>query len=141
MSYKCICGLARPLLIAHVFVYVFLISFNHVSLLTLVPQIASQRLADQIPLLIRYQMLQECTRQLQREMMQMLQDRDKIQLLLLEDSAIQTKREHLQSRLERLNKARVLLNEFSLNIFNFAMENQQGFELETKADPLAVLGF
>lgn len=101
--------------------------------LSLVLQIASQRLADQIPLLIRYQMLQECSRQLQREMMQMLQDKDKIPLLLHEDGGMQTKRTHLQSRLDRLTQARFLLNEFSLNIFNFAMP-----ELETKADISAI---
>lgn len=71
--------------------------------------------------------------------MRMLQDKDKIQLLLHEDGGIQTKRNHLQSRLDRLTKARVLLNEFSLNIFSFGMP-----ELETKADvspTLADLGF
>lgn len=97
--------------------------------LSLVQQIASQRLADQVPLVIRYQMLQECSRQLQREMMQMLQDKDKIQHLLHEDGGIQTKRDHLKSRLHRLTQARILLNEFSLNIFNFGMP-----EPEPKAD-------
>ncbi|XP_075870263.1 interferon-induced GTP-binding protein Mx-like isoform X2 [Nelusetta ayraudi] len=92
-------------------------------------KIASHRLADQIPLLIHYQMLQKCSRQLQREMMQMLQDREKIQFLLNEDGSIQTKRNHLRSRLDRLTKARVLLSDFSLNIFNFATP-----QLEAKAD-------
>lgn len=62
-------------------------------------------------------------------MMQMLQDKEKIQLLLHEDGGIQTKRTHLQSRLDRLTQARILLNDFSLNIFNFGMP-----ELEAKAE-------
>lgn len=74
-------------------------------------------------------MLQKCSRQLQREMMQMLQDREKIQFLLIEDGSIQTKRNHLRSRLDRLTKARVLLSDFSLDIFNFGMP-----QLEAKAD-------
>uniref|UniRef100_A0A3Q2DW62 Interferon-induced GTP-binding protein Mx n=1 Tax=Cyprinodon variegatus TaxID=28743 RepID=A0A3Q2DW62_CYPVA len=45
-------------------------------------QIAGQRLADQIPLVIQYQMLQETAVQLQREMLQMLQDKEKMELLL-----------------------------------------------------------
>lgn len=61
--------------------------------------------------------------------MQMLQDREKIQFLLNEDGSIQTKRNHLRSRLDRLTQARVLLSDFSLNIFNFATPQQ-----EAKAD-------
>ncbi|XP_070848763.1 interferon-induced GTP-binding protein Mx-like [Chaetodon trifascialis] len=82
-------------------------------------QIAGQRLADQIPLVIRYQMLQESVVQLQREMLQMLQDKDKAGPLLQEDSGIKTKRIHLQNRLKRLSKARILLTDFSMNIYNF----------------------
>ncbi|XP_051269580.1 interferon-induced GTP-binding protein Mx isoform X2 [Dicentrarchus labrax] len=82
-------------------------------------QIAGQRLADQIPLVIRYQMLQESAVQLQREMLQMLQDKEKNKVLLHEDSGITNKRIHLQKRLERLSKARLLLTDFSMNIYNF----------------------
>ncbi|XP_033481506.1 interferon-induced GTP-binding protein Mx-like [Epinephelus lanceolatus] len=82
-------------------------------------QIAGQRLADQIPLVIRYQMLQESAVQLRREMLQMLQDKEKTESLLQEDSGIKTKRKHLQNRLKRLSKARMLLTEFSMNIYNF----------------------
>ncbi|XP_032369868.1 interferon-induced GTP-binding protein Mx [Etheostoma spectabile] len=82
-------------------------------------QIAGQRLADQIPLVIRYQMLQESAIQLQREMLQLLQDKEKTEILLQEDSGIQTKRIHLQNRIKRLSKARMLLTDFSMNIYNF----------------------
>uniref|UniRef100_UPI0037E731C1 interferon-induced GTP-binding protein Mx-like n=1 Tax=Semicossyphus pulcher TaxID=241346 RepID=UPI0037E731C1 len=82
-------------------------------------QIAGQRLADQIPLVIRYQMLQQSAIQLQREMLQMLQDREKTEVLLQEDSRSKTERIHLQNRLKRLSKARILLTDFSMNIYNF----------------------
>lgn len=62
-------------------------------------------------------------------MMQMLQDKEKIQFLLREDGGIQIKRNHLRSRLDRLTQARVMLSDFSLNIFNFGMS-----QLEAKAD-------
>lgn len=70
------------------------------------------RLADQIPLVIRYQMLQESAFQLQREMLQMLQDKENVENLLKEDSDIGTKRASLQSRLKRLMQARTYLMEF-----------------------------
>lgn len=75
-------------------------------------QIASQRLADQIPLVIRYQMLQESAVQLQREMLQVLQDKENSELLLKEDFDIGSKRANLQSRLKRLTQARTYLAEF-----------------------------
>ncbi|KAF1391315.1 hypothetical protein PFLUV_G00040850 [Perca fluviatilis] len=75
-------------------------------------KIAGQRLADQIPLVIRYQMLQESAIQLQREMLQMLQDRENLEFLLKEDCDIGSQRAALQSRLNRLMKARRYLVEF-----------------------------
>ncbi|CAN9512551.1 unnamed protein product [Ophioblennius macclurei] len=75
-------------------------------------QIASLRLADQVPLVIRYQMLQESALQLQREMLQLLQDRDNVEFLLKEDFDIGIKRDSLQSRHKRLMKARTYLVEF-----------------------------
>ncbi|XP_037622357.1 interferon-induced GTP-binding protein Mx-like isoform X1 [Sebastes umbrosus] len=75
-------------------------------------KIASQRLADQIPLVIRYQMLQESAVQLQREMLQMLQDKENMEFLLKEDCDIGSKRAGLQSRLKRLMRARKYLVEF-----------------------------
>ncbi|XP_053172604.1 interferon-induced GTP-binding protein Mx-like [Scomber japonicus] len=75
-------------------------------------KIASQRLADQIPLVIRYQMLQESAAQLQREMLQVLQDKENMESLLKEDYDIGSKRATLQCRLERLQKARSYLMQF-----------------------------
>lgn len=75
-------------------------------------QIASQRLADQIPLVIRFHMLQEFAFQLQREMLQLLQDRENVQSLLREDCDVGTKRTVLQSRVKRLTQAREYLAKF-----------------------------
>lgn len=75
-------------------------------------KIAIQRLADQIPMVIRYQMLQESAVQLQREMLQTLQDKENVDFLLKEDFDIGHKRANLQSRLNRLQKARAYLVEF-----------------------------
>ncbi|XP_028302204.1 interferon-induced GTP-binding protein Mx-like isoform X2 [Gouania willdenowi] len=75
-------------------------------------KIASVRLADQIPLVIRYHMLQQSTIELQREMFQMFQDKSKVELLLKEDMEIGKKRDTLQSRQKRLMKARTKLAEF-----------------------------
>ncbi|KAI1885204.1 hypothetical protein AGOR_G00217770 [Albula goreensis] len=75
-------------------------------------RIASQRLADQIPLVIRYLILQESAAQLQREMLQMLQDKENVELLLKEDFDIGAKRAALQSRLKRLTQAHNYLLEF-----------------------------
>uniref|UniRef100_A0A3P8RQK7 Interferon-induced GTP-binding protein Mx n=1 Tax=Amphiprion percula TaxID=161767 RepID=A0A3P8RQK7_AMPPE len=88
-------------------------------------QIAGRRLADQIPLVIRYQILQESASQLQREMQQMPQDKEKMESLLQEDCGIKAKRTHLENRLQRLTKARILLTEFSMNIFNFSTTQMQ----------------
>uniref|UniRef100_A0A672ZBC3 Interferon-induced GTP-binding protein Mx n=1 Tax=Sphaeramia orbicularis TaxID=375764 RepID=A0A672ZBC3_9TELE len=75
-------------------------------------RIASLRLADQIPLVIRYQMLQEMATDLQREMLQMLQDKGDLELLLKEDFDIGSKRAALQSRHKRLVQARAYLVKF-----------------------------
>ncbi|KAM9534936.1 interferon-induced GTP-binding protein Mx2 isoform 2-T2 [Salvelinus alpinus] len=74
--------------------------------------IASQRLADQIPMVIRYMVLQESASQLQREMLQTLQEKDNIEQLLKEDIDIGRKRAALQNKLNRLMKARSYLVEF-----------------------------
>ncbi|XP_041837170.1 interferon-induced GTP-binding protein Mx [Melanotaenia boesemani] len=75
-------------------------------------KIAGLRLADQIPLVIRYKMLQESAVHLQREMLQMLQDKENSEFLLKEDFDIGSKRAALQSRLKRLLQARAYLVEF-----------------------------
>ncbi|XP_047203749.1 interferon-induced GTP-binding protein Mx-like [Girardinichthys multiradiatus] len=75
-------------------------------------KIAGIRLADQIPLVIRYEMLQQSAVQLQREMLQMLQDKENVDFLLKEDYDIGSKRAALQSRMKRLTEARSYLVEF-----------------------------
>ncbi|XP_056294405.1 interferon-induced GTP-binding protein Mx-like [Pseudoliparis swirei] len=82
-------------------------------------KIAGRRLADQIPLVIRYQVLQQSVNQLQREMLQLFQDKKITECLLQEDPGIKNQRIHLQTRLKRLSAARNLLTEFSLNTYNF----------------------
>lgn len=59
----------------------------------------------------------------------MLQDKEKTERLLQEDGRIKTERDNLQSRLKRLRKARILLTNFSMDIYNFqatAMIQQDG---------------
>uniref|UniRef100_A0A4W4GTS8 Interferon-inducible Mx protein n=1 Tax=Electrophorus electricus TaxID=8005 RepID=A0A4W4GTS8_ELEEL len=74
--------------------------------------IASQRLADQVPLVIRYLMLQESAVQLNRDMLQLMQEKDSTEHLLKEDFDIGSKRAALQSRQKRLMQARGYLVEF-----------------------------
>lgn len=80
-------------------------------------QIAGNRLADQIPLVIRFQMLKESCIQLQREMLQILQAKEKTEFFLYEDSELKAKRVRLQNCLKRLTKARVLLTDFRMNTY------------------------
>ncbi|KAK7916728.1 hypothetical protein WMY93_012489 [Mugilogobius chulae] len=75
-------------------------------------KIAGLRLADQIPLVIRFQMMQESSAELQRQMLQLLQDKEEVESLLKEDSNTRENRDKLCSRLQRLNGARRLLSEF-----------------------------
>ncbi|KAL6111829.1 uncharacterized protein ACO6RY_08723 [Pungitius sinensis] len=82
-------------------------------------KIAGQRLADQIPLIIRYQVMQESAVQLQREMLQMLQNNANTELFLHEDCGIKTERIRHQNCIKRLSAARILLTDFSLNTYNF----------------------
>ena len=63
-------------------------------------------------MVIRYQMLQESAVQLQREMLQVLQDKENMEFLLKEDFDTGSKRAALQSRLKRLQRARAYLVEF-----------------------------
>ncbi|XP_029946649.1 interferon-induced GTP-binding protein Mx-like [Salarias fasciatus] len=79
-------------------------------------QIVGQRLADQIPLVIRYYMLQELAAQLHREMLQMIQDKATSELMLHEDSDIDTQRTHCMASLKRLSAARRLLGRFSMKM-------------------------
>ncbi|XP_034023045.1 interferon-induced GTP-binding protein Mx-like [Thalassophryne amazonica] len=88
-------------------------------------QIVGERLADQIPMMIRYHMLQESALQLQKEMLPILQDKELLEFLLQEDSVIKNKRIRLQKCITRLTKARVLLAAFfSANVFPLSCIDQ-----------------
>ncbi|XP_065110264.1 interferon-induced GTP-binding protein MxB-like [Paramisgurnus dabryanus] len=74
--------------------------------------IASKRLADQIPMVIRYLLLQEAAVELQRNMLQLLQEKDAVDDLLKEDYDIGQKRDNLLNRKKRLLNAQNLLITF-----------------------------
>ncbi|KAI5616071.1 interferon-induced GTP-binding protein MxA, partial [Silurus asotus] len=74
--------------------------------------IVIKRLADQLPLVMRYLLLQELAAQLQREMLQLMQDKNNTDHLLKEDHDIGSKRTNLQSRQKRLMEARNYLVKF-----------------------------
>lgn len=67
--------------------------------------IVCQRLSGQIPLLIRFQMLQELGAQIQTEMNQILQNKPDTGALLKEDYCIKEKRKKSQKDFMRLRKA------------------------------------
>ncbi|KAL0204255.1 hypothetical protein M9458_002273, partial [Cirrhinus mrigala] len=62
-----------------------------------------------IPMVIRYLLLQEAALELQRNMLQLLQNKDDVDDLLKEDFDIVQKRESLLSRQKLLIEARSLL--------------------------------
>ncbi|KAL6481073.1 hypothetical protein MHYP_G00091530 [Metynnis hypsauchen] len=74
--------------------------------------IVSKRLADQVPLVMRYLLLEESAKRLQREMLQLMQDKDSADELLKEDYDISSKRANLLSRQKRLMQARSYLVKF-----------------------------
>ncbi|XP_047659628.1 interferon-induced GTP-binding protein Mx1-like [Tachysurus fulvidraco] len=74
--------------------------------------ISTKRLADQVPLVIRYMMVQESAVQLEREMIQLIQGEVNIDELLKEDHDIITKRNNLKSRQKQLTDALSFLTTF-----------------------------
>ncbi|KAG8007466.1 Interferon-induced GTP-binding protein Mx [Nibea albiflora] len=91
---------------------------NHATLQELMLQvksyykIASQHLDYQVPLVIRYQILQEFAVQLQRDMLLILQESMYSTSLFDEDYYTKSERADLQSRLDNLIEARAYLVEF-----------------------------
>ncbi|XP_067849425.1 interferon-induced GTP-binding protein Mx3-like isoform X2 [Heptranchias perlo] len=75
-------------------------------------KIASCRLADQIPQVIFYYVLEEFANKLQVAMLQLLQERGRIDEYLFEDPDTKRKRESLKSRMDRLEKAQKILIKF-----------------------------
>nr|KAF6478150.1 MX dynamin like GTPase 1 [Molossus molossus] len=75
-------------------------------------QEASKRLSNHIPLIIQYFILQSYGQQLQKAMLQLLQDKDQFDWLLKEQNDTSDKRKFLKERLARLTKARQRLAKF-----------------------------
>nr|KAF6382416.1 hypothetical protein mPipKuh1_008800 [Pipistrellus kuhlii] len=73
---------------------------------------ASRRLSSHIPLIIQFFVLQSNGQQLQKAMLQLLQDKDKYSWLLKERGDTSDKRRFLKERLARLTKARRRLAQF-----------------------------
>lgn len=74
-------------------------------------QITSDRLANQVPLIVQYHMLDQYFIQLQVAMLSMIgcQNAEK---LIREDSSVAQRRKNLRDRLERLKKASRILSKF-----------------------------
>ncbi|XP_059824739.1 interferon-induced GTP-binding protein Mx-like [Hypanus sabinus] len=68
-------------------------------------KIALNRLADIVPMAINFHLLQELADKLHREMLLLLQHRNQIEMLLMEEAGIFEKRQLLSNRLKRLKKA------------------------------------
>ncbi|XP_060716118.1 interferon-induced GTP-binding protein Mx1-like [Tachysurus vachellii] len=74
--------------------------------------ISTKRLADQVPLVIRYMMVQDSAVQLEREMIQLIQGEVNFDELLKEDHDIINKRNNLKCRQKRLTDALNYLTTF-----------------------------
>lgn len=75
-------------------------------------QEASNRLSSHIPLIIQFFILRSYGEQLQKAMLQLLQDKDKYSWLLKERSDTSDKRKFLKERHTRLTQARHRLAKF-----------------------------
>ncbi|XP_027743199.1 interferon-induced GTP-binding protein Mx-like [Empidonax traillii] len=74
---------------------------------------ASKRLSNQIPLIILSSVLHDFGENIQSTMLHLLQDKDKLNLLLEEDSEAAKHRNYLSQRVDRLTKACQYLRDFS----------------------------
>ncbi|NXP36355.1 MX protein, partial [Leiothrix lutea] len=74
---------------------------------------ASKRLSNQIPLIILSAVLQDFGENVQTSMLQLLQEKEKLNFLLEEDSEAAKTRNYLSQRADRLSKACQYLREFS----------------------------
>ncbi|XP_056415674.1 interferon-induced GTP-binding protein Mx1-like [Hyla sarda] len=73
---------------------------------------ATDRLANQIPLIVQFYMLQEYGKQLQKEMLQLLQVREEHESLLNENKDLTSTRNFLKQRIHRLSEAHKRLLRF-----------------------------
>ncbi|NXQ63090.1 MX protein, partial [Anthoscopus minutus] len=74
---------------------------------------ASKRLSNQIPLIILSSVLQDFGEDVQTSMLQLLQDKEKLNFLLEEDTEAAKARNYLSQRIDRLTKACQYLRDFS----------------------------
>ncbi|XP_027597756.1 interferon-induced GTP-binding protein Mx-like [Pipra filicauda] len=74
---------------------------------------ASKRLSNQIPLIILSSVLHDFGENIQTTMLHLLQDKDKLNVLLEEDSEAAKHRNYLSQRVDRLTKACQYLRDFS----------------------------
>lgn len=75
-------------------------------------KIVSHRLGDQIPMVIRCYILNEFADKLRIEMLQLIQDKDRINFYLMEDAETQRTRENVKCKIDRLRQAQKKLLEF-----------------------------
>ncbi|XP_075710742.1 interferon-induced GTP-binding protein Mx1-like [Rhinoderma darwinii] len=73
---------------------------------------AADRLANQIPLIIQFYILQEYGKQLQKEMLQLLQRREEHESILKESKDLTSTRNFLKQRIHRLSEAHKRLLRF-----------------------------
>ncbi|OCT93745.1 MX dynamin-like GTPase 1 L homeolog isoform X1 [Xenopus laevis] len=71
-----------------------------------------ERLSNQIPMIIQYYILHEFSEKLQNQMMQLIQEREKLNTLLAEKTDITRVRDNLSNRIERLTAASHKLAKF-----------------------------
>ncbi|NXO66739.1 MX protein, partial [Phainopepla nitens] len=76
---------------------------------------ASKRLSNQIPLIILSSVLHDFGENVQTSMLQLLQDKEKLNFLLEEDAEAAITRNYLSRRVDRLTKACQYLRDFSLS--------------------------
>ncbi|XP_064183780.1 interferon-induced GTP-binding protein Mx3-like [Anguilla rostrata] len=84
---------------------------NYPDMLKAYYEIVVQRLADQVPMLIRYFLLKESGRMLCREMLNLM-DGSNVNEILREESEVSRKRIDMQNRLERLTLAQKKISNF-----------------------------
>uniref|UniRef100_A0A8C4X528 Interferon-induced GTP-binding protein Mx-like n=1 Tax=Erpetoichthys calabaricus TaxID=27687 RepID=A0A8C4X528_ERPCA len=77
-------------------------------------EIASDRLANQIPLIILYHTVNQFGTELQKQILQLIQGDKNVNELLSENKDVAEKRNRLSKRLERLSEAQEQLNKFSV---------------------------
>uniref|UniRef100_A0A8C3VHY5 MX dynamin like GTPase 1 n=1 Tax=Catharus ustulatus TaxID=91951 RepID=A0A8C3VHY5_CATUS len=75
---------------------------------------ASKRLSNQIPLIILSSVLHDFGENVQTSMLQLLQDKEKLNFLLEEDTDAAKTRHYLSQRVDRLTKACQYIRDFSL---------------------------